>query len=228
VNAAPQIRIALVDDQMLIRSAVAQLLGAESDMTVVGEARNGREALALVETTRPDIVLMDIRMPIMDGIEATGAISAHPELSGTRIIVLTTFEEDEYVVKALRAGASGFLGKSTDAPELTSAVRVVHAGEALLSPAATRALVDRWLASPDDSVHGTLPALQDLTPRETEVLVLVASGLSNTEIAAHLVLSVHTAKTHVSRIMMKLSAHDRAQLVIAAYESGLVERSRER
>ena len=217
------IRVALADDQELIRSAVAQLVAMEAGMEVVGQASNGREAVALAASTHPDVMLMDIRMPLMDGIEATATMCADPTLASTRIIILTTFEEDEYVAKALRAGASGFLGKSTDTPALMSAIQVVHAGEALLSPMATRALIDRWLSPP---LVGTVSVfgLDELTPREREILLLVARGLSNAEIAAALVISIHTAKTHVGRIMTKLAAHDRAQLVIAAYESGLAER----
>lgn len=216
------ITVAVVDDQVLVRSAVAQLIANEADIRVVGEAGNGREAVALVRRTRPDVVLMDIRMPVMDGIEATAALCSDPSAT-TRILVLTTFEEDEYVAQALRAGASGFLGKGTDAAGLMSAIRIVHGGEALLSPAATRALISRWL-SPSVDLPTHLPGLDVLTSRETEILALVARGLSNIAIAEHLTISTHTAKTHVGRIMSKLAVHDRAQLVIIAYESGLVGR----
>lgn len=218
------IRVALVDDQALIRMAVAQLIDGHDDIEVVGEAVDGRDGLALVQRTRPDVALMDIRMPRMDGIEATRAICSDPALSGTRVMILTTFEEDAYVLEALRAGASGFIGKGTDPADLVEAVRVVHAGEALLSPRATRALVDRFISSPAGPSSALVPPneLQLLTAREREILVLVASGLSNSDIAAHLVISTQTAKTHINRTMSKLGAHDRAQLVIIAYEAGLL------
>lgn len=215
------IRVAVVDDQVLVRSAVAELVGHEPGLTVVGQAGNGVEALELAIETKPDIVLMDIRMPVMDGIRATAAILAEPTLAATRIIILTTFEEEEYVAQALRAGASGFLGKGTDSAGLMSAIRTVHEGEALLSPRATSALINRWMA-PAPATTEVHTRLLTLTAREREILALVGRGLSNDEIATTLTISPHTAKTHVSRIMTKLSAHDRAQLVIATYETGLL------
>ncbi|NYD67923.1 response regulator [Agromyces atrinae] len=212
--------VLVVDDQSLIRQAVSEILTHESGISVVGEAVNGREAIALATSLRPDIVLMDIRMPEVDGIEATAAICADPDLSETRVLILTTFEEDEYLVAALRAGASGFIGKGAEPDEIARAVRSVHAGDALLSPTATRALISKFL-QPASSLP-TPPELAMLTDREREVLLLVARGRSNQEIADDLVISPHTAKTHVNRIMSKLYAHDRAQLVILAYESGLL------
>ncbi|QYF73252.1 response regulator transcription factor [Cryobacterium sp. PAMC25264] len=216
------ISVVLADDQTLIRTAVAELVSHEDGFTVAGQAANGREAVDLVRETRPDIVLMDIRIPVMDGIQATAAICADPLLAATRIIVLTTFEEDEYVLQALRAGASGFVGKGTEAPDLMNAIRTVHGGDALLSPRATKALIDRYTA-PDAPTALVVPAaLASLTEREREILLLVGSGHANGDIAAELVISPHTAKTHVNRMMTKLGAHDRAQLVIIAYESGLL------
>jgi len=216
------ISVVLADDQALIRTAVSELVSHEEGFTVVGEASDGREAVDVVRATRPDIVLMDIRMPVMDGLQATEAICADPLLAGTRIVILTTFEDDEYVLRALQAGASGFLGKGTEADALMAAIRTVHDGEALLSPKATRALIDRYL-SPSEPTTRPVPAeLSLLTEREREILLLVGSGLSNGEIAARLVISPQTAKTHVNRMMSKLGAHDRAQLVIIAYESGLL------
>jgi DNA-binding NarL/FixJ family response regulator len=216
------ISVVIADDQALIRTAVSELVSHEEGFTVVGEASNGVEAVDVVRVTRPDIVLMDIRMPVMDGLQATETICADPQLAGTRIVILTTFEDDEYVLRALRAGASGFLGKGTEADALMAAIRTVHDGEALLSPKATRALIDRYL-SPFESKSSRVPdELALLTEREREILLLVGTGLSNGEIAAGLVISPQTAKTHVNRMMSKLGAHDRAQLVIIAYESGLL------
>lgn len=216
------ISVVLADDQALIRTAVSELVSHEEGFIVVGEASNGREAVDVVRATRPDVVLMDIRMPVMDGLQATEAICADPQLAGTRIVILTTFEDDEYVLRALRAGASGFLGKGTEADALMAAIRTVHDGEALLSPKATRALIDRYL-SPSEAASPRVPhELALLTDREREILLLVGTGLSNGEIAAGLVISPQTAKTHVNRMMSKLGAHDRAQLVIIAYESGLL------
>jgi DNA-binding NarL/FixJ family response regulator len=217
------ISILVVDDQPLIRGAVRELVMHESDLRVAGEAADGREAIDAARRTQPDVVLMDIRMPVMDGLQATREICADPDLSGTRVLILTTFEEEDYVAEALRAGASGFIGKGTEPAELIAAIRTVHAGEALLSPRATRALIDRYVKSTPRTT--TLPieaTLEVLTEREREVLVLVAEGLSNGEIATALTISLSTAKTHVNRTMAKLLAHDRAQLVILAYESGLV------
>ncbi|MBT2534521.1 response regulator transcription factor [Arthrobacter sp. ISL-48] len=217
--------VLLVDDQSLIRTAVRALIDASPGLTVVGEATNGREAVEKTRLLHPDVVLMDIRMPVMDGIEATRQICRDPALSEVRVLVLTTFEEDEYVVEALRAGASGFIGKGTEPPALVQAIATVNDGESLLSPVATRLLVDRYVrAAPTATRTRPTPVagLEELTDREREVLLLVATGLSNSEIAERLFISPSTAKTHVNRIMAKLYAHDRAQLVIAAYESGLV------
>ncbi len=216
------ISVVLADDQALIRTAVGELVSHEPGFLVAGEATNGREAIEQVRALRPDIVLMDVRMPVMDGIEATREICADPQLAATRIIILTTFEEDEYVLQALRAGASGFIGKGTEAADLMTAIRVVHEGEALLSPRATKALIDRYV-TPVERPQLVIPdELQRLTDREREILMLVGRGLSNTAMAELLVISPQTAKTHVNRMMSKLGAHDRAQLVITAYESGLL------
>ncbi|MFE5673245.1 response regulator [Agromyces sp. NPDC056523] len=213
------IRVALADDQVLVRAGFRALLEAEPDIEVVGEASTGEELLALVRTTRPDVVLMDIRMPGGDGLWATERIAADPSLDGVHVVVVTTFELDEYVARAVRAGASGFLVKDTEPVDLIRAVRVAAAGDALLSPGVTRRLLERMatgLREPDAS------RLTALTDREREVLRLVGQGLTNDEIAGRLVLSPLTAKTHVSRIMAKLHARDRVQLVVVAYESGLV------
>ncbi|MCJ1684113.1 MULTISPECIES: response regulator transcription factor [unclassified Rathayibacter] len=215
--------VLVVDDQPLIRQAVTDILSSESGIEVVGEARTGREAVELATRLRPDVVLMDIRMPELDGIGATALICADPELAATKVLILTTFEEDEYLIAALRAGAGGFLGKGAEPEEIAAAVRAVHAGDSLLSPAATRSLITRYVLAPQASPPLVEPPeFAQLTDREREVLLLVARGRSNQEIADDLVISPHTAKTHVNRIMTKLSAHDRAQLVIAAYESGLL------
>ncbi|NQX16580.1 response regulator transcription factor [Rathayibacter sp. VKM Ac-2857] len=215
--------VLVVDDQPLIRQAVTDILSGESGIEVVGEARTGREAVELATRLRPDVVLMDIRMPELDGIGATALICADPELAATKVLILTTFEEDEYLIAALRAGAGGFLGKGAEPEEIAAAVRAVHAGDSLLSPAATRSLITRYVLAPQASPPLVEPPeFAQLTDREREVLLLVARGRSNQEIADDLVISPHTAKTHVNRIMTKLSAHDRAQLVIAAYESGLL------
>ena len=216
------ITVALVDDQTLIRSALAELVSNEPGLQVVGSAANGRDGVALVRATHPDVVLMDIRMPGMDGIQATTAIRSDPTLDRTRIVIVTTFEDDANVLQALQAGASGFIGKGTEAIELMNAIRVVHEGESLLSPKATTALISRYL-SPVASPPASTPAELDLlTDREREILMLVGQGLANVQIAAHLVISPQTVKTHVNRIMSKLAAHDRAGLVIIAYECGLV------
>ncbi|MCD4532606.1 response regulator transcription factor [Nocardioides sp. cx-169] len=222
------IRVLLVDDQTLVRAGFRALLDSEDDLQIVGEAVDGAEAVALAEATRPDVVLMDIRMPHVDGLEATRRITATPGLGDTRIIVLTTFELDEYVFGALRAGASGFLLKDVEPQALIEAVRVVHAGQALLAPRVTRALIEAFVsASPSERTLVPAPTpvpdgrLTGLTPREREILALVGRGMSNQEIAEHLVLSPLTAKTHVSRLFLKLGARDRAQLVVAAYETGL-------
>ncbi|MFG3016428.1 response regulator [Streptomyces cinerochromogenes] len=219
------IRVLLADDQALLRSAFRVLVDSEPDMEVVGEACDGAEAVRLAKEHAPDVVLMDIRMPGTDGLAATRLISADPSLAQVRVVILTTFEVDDYVVQALRAGASGFLGKGSEPEELLNAIRVAAGGEALLSPAATKGLIARFLARGDDG-DGPDPArserLGTLTGREREVLVQVAGGHSNDEIAERLEVSPLTVKTHVNRAMAKLGARDRAQLVVIAYESGLV------
>jgi DNA-binding NarL/FixJ family response regulator len=214
------IRVALADDQHLIRAGFSSLLGAEPDLEVVGEAATGREAVSLVKRTKPDVVLMDIRMPDGDGLWATEQIVADPALAGTHVVVVTTFELDEYVAQAIRAGASGFLVKDTEPVELIRAVRVVAGGDALLSPSVTKRLLERVAGTLTNSPD-TRP-LEPLTDREREVLTLVGQGLTNDEIGGRLFLSPLTAKTHVSRIMSKLLARDRVQLVVIAYETGLV------
>ena len=216
------IRVVLADDQALIRAGFSMIIGSEADLEVVGEAANGREAVELARTARADVVLMDIRMPEMDGIEATERIVADDDLAGVRILVLTTFENDDNVVLALRAGASGFLGKGVEPADLLHAIRVVAAGEALLSPTATRALVSRFLSQQEPAPLPAPASLEGLTEREREVLGLVAHGLSNDDIADKLYLSPLTVKTHVNRTMSKLGVRDRAQLVVIAYQSGLV------
>ncbi|MEV7864901.1 response regulator transcription factor [Streptomyces sp. NPDC088124] len=221
------IRVLLADDQALLRSAFRVLVDSEPDMEVVGEAADGAQAVDLARATRADVVLMDIRMPGTDGFAATRTISADPELAGVHIVMLTTFEVDEYVVQSLRAGASGFLGKGAEPEELLNAIRIAAAGDALLSPAATKGLIATFLAQGDGQPEARDPArhherLAALTVREREVLVLVAGGHSNDEIAERLQVSPLTVKTHVNRAMAKLGARDRAQLVVIAYESGLV------
>ncbi|MGW5971142.1 response regulator [Streptomyces sp. NPDC055186] len=213
------IRVLLADDQTLVREAFALLVESASDMEVVGQAATGREAAELARTRRADLVVMDIRMPDLDGIEATRLIAAEEDLAGVKVLVLTTYDTDENIVDALRAGASGFLVKDTRPAELLDAIRTVAAGEALLSPGPTARLIERFLRSPEMPVTAGPECLSD---RERQVLALVARGLNNTEVAEALGLSPLTAKTHVSRIMGKLAARDRAQLVIVAYESGLV------
>lgn len=227
------IRVLLADDQALLRSAFRILVDSEADMDVVGEAADGAEALALTRSAKPDVVLMDIRMPGMDGLAATRMISADPDLANVRVVMLTTFEVDEYVVQSLRAGASGFLGKGAEPDELLNAIRIAAAGDALLSPVATKGLIATFLKQAGALAQGgTSDDGQDsrayserlsvLTVREREVLVLVAGGHSNDEIAERLAVSPLTVKTHVNRAMAKLGARDRAQLVVIAYESGLV------
>ena len=218
---APPIKVLVVDDQALVRAGFRALIDSEDDLEVVGEASDGEEALERIGALRPDVVLMDIRMPRLDGIEATRRLAADPRLGEVRLIILTTFETDAYVFEALRAGASGFLVKDTEPAELLRAVRVVAGGEALLSPGVTRRLIAEF-ASAAAPIERPSPRLEALTEREREVMALVAAGLSNDEIAARLVVSPATAKTHVSRVMGKLDARDRAQVVVAAYESGLV------
>ena len=214
------IRVLLVDDQALVRAGFRSLLDAQEGIEVVGEARDGEQAVELAGRLRPDIVLMDIRMPVLDGLAATKKIASTAALESIRIIILTTFELDEYVFEALRGGASGFLVKDTEPVELIRAVRVVAEGDALLSPSVTRRLIGEFAARAKEP--RTTPKIDGLTDREREVMALVGEGLSNEEIARRLVLSPATAKTHVSRIMVKLGARDRAQLVVLAYESGLV------
>jgi DNA-binding NarL/FixJ family response regulator len=217
------IRVLLADDQALIRGGFAALVRSATDMEVVGEAADGAQALELARATYPDVVLMDVRMPGTDGISATRLITSHPELSGVRVLVLTTFEDDDLVLAALRAGASGFLGKGVEPVELLDAIRVVAGGEALLSPKATSGLIGRLLALPTDGPPELVgDELEALTEREREVVALVARGLTNDEIASRLFVSPLTAKTHVNRAMTKVGARDRAQLVVVAYQAGLV------
>ncbi|GGY50640.1 response regulator [Streptomyces tanashiensis] len=215
------IRVVLADDQTLVRAGFRSILSDEDDIEVVGEAGDGEQAIGLARELRPDVVLMDIRMPVLDGLEATRRITADARLEGVRVVILTTFDADDHVYGALRAGASGFLVKDTEPMELLHAVRVVARGDALISPAVTRRLIAEFAGlagrQPDPS-----PRLNALTEREREVLGLVGAGLSNDEIAGRLVLSPATAKTHVSRVMTKLAVRDRAQLVILAYESGMI------
>jgi DNA-binding NarL/FixJ family response regulator len=214
------IRVLLADDQALVRAGFRALLDAEADLKVVGEASNGREAIELARAMVPDVVLMDVRMPELDGVAATRAIAEDEALAEVRIVILTTFELDEYVFESLKAGASGFLVKDTEPADLVRAVRAVAAGDALLSPGVTRRLIEEYAAHTKDA--GPSPALEELTEREREVMALVAEGLTNDEIAGRLFVSPATAKTHVSRAMTKLRARDRAQLVVFAYETGLV------
>ena len=215
------VRVAIADDQWLVRDGFRVQLGLAADMAFAGEASTGEQAVALARREHPDVILMDVRMPVVDDIEATRRITADPQTSGVRVLVLTTFDVDEYVFAALRAGASGFLLKDATPEELLTAIRVVAAGEALLAPAATRHLVDAFVSGPSLG-RPDAQLVGELTGREREVLRLVAQGLSNAEIAGRLVVSPATAKTHVSRILAKLGLRDRAQLVIAAYESGLI------
>lgn len=215
------IRVLVADDQALVRAGFVALLDAQDGITVVAEADTGTAALAAARELRPDVVLMDIRMPEMDGLAATRAIAADHALAEVRVVVLTTFELDEYVFEAMRTGASGFLVKHTEPAELVRAVRVVADGEALLSPSVTRRLVSEFAARTKQSA-GPSPALAELTSREREVMALVAEGLTNAEIGERLFMSPATARTHVSRILTKLGARDRTQLVVMAYESGLV------
>jgi DNA-binding NarL/FixJ family response regulator len=215
------IRVVVADDQALVRGGFTVLLNSAPDLQVAGEAANGQEALDLATSLRPDVVLMDVRMPQMDGLEATRRITADPRLERTRVIILTTFDLDEYVHEALRAGASGFLLKDTLPDELLGAVRVVAAGDALISPRITRRLIEEFARRAEPGAAARAP-LAPLTEREVEVLVLVAKGNANSEIAEALYVSHATVKTHVSRLLTKLYARDRAQLVMLAYETGLV------
>jgi DNA-binding NarL/FixJ family response regulator len=215
------IRVLLADDQALLRAGLRVLLDAEDDLEVVGEADDGIQAIDAVRRLRPDVVVMDIRMPDLDGLAATRQIVADPDLAGVHIVVLTTFDLDEYVFEAIRAGATGFLLKDAEPTELLRAVRCAAAGEALMSPTVTRRLIAEFASRPEHRVIDAA-ALRELTDREREVVALVAGGLSNEEIAAQLYISPATARTHVSRAMVKLQARDRAQLVVLAYESGLV------
>jgi DNA-binding NarL/FixJ family response regulator len=215
------VRVLLADDQTLVRSGFRELLDRTEGIDVIGEASDGAAAVERARADRPDVVLMDIRMPVMDGLEAARSIAADPKLADVRVIMLTTFDLDEYVFEALRAGASGFLLKDVEPDDLRSAVRVVAGGDALLSPSVTRRLIAEFVSQPGRRRHS--PAgLEELTDREREVMALVATGLTNDEIAERLVISPATAKTHVSRILLKLGARDRTQLVVLAYESGLV------
>ncbi|MEU2208040.1 response regulator [Streptomyces hygroscopicus] len=214
------IRVVLADDQVLVRAGFRALLAAQPDIEVVGEAADGEQALGLVRERRPDVVLMDIRMPVLDGLAATRGITEDPALADVKVIMLTTFELDEYVFEAIRSGASGFLVKDTEPEELLRAVRAVVGGDALLSPGVTRRLIAEFAAR--SKAPAPASVLAELTEREREVMALVGMGLSNQEIARRLVVSPLTAKTHVSRTMVKLGARDRAQLVVLAYESGLV------
>ncbi|MEU6201218.1 response regulator transcription factor [Streptomyces sp. NPDC047061] len=218
------IRVLLADDQALLRATFRILIDSDEDLTVVAEAADGQEAVDLTAAHRPDVVIMDIRMPNLDGVKATAAICDRPELAGTHILVLTTFENDENVAKAVRAGASGFLGKGVSPEVLLSGIRTVAAGDSLLSPAATRTLITRFLATPDTEDFLGLPdAVKALTDREREVTVLAAHGRSNAEIADRLVVSPLTVRSHIQRAMIKVGARDRAQLVVIAYQSGLVK-----
>jgi DNA-binding NarL/FixJ family response regulator len=215
------IRVLVADDQALVRGSFRVLVDTAPDLQTVGEAATGAEAVSLARAEHPNVVLMDVRMPEMNGIEATRQITASPETAGVRVLILTTFDLDEYVYAALRAGASGFLLKDTPPSELLGAIRVIAAGDALLAPAVTRRLIAEFARRPEPEQRPSTE-LDGLTDREREVLTLVARGLSNTEIAEHAHISLATAKTHISHLLTKLNARDRAQLVIVAYESGLV------
>ncbi|MDF2748736.1 MAG: response regulator transcription factor [Propionibacteriaceae bacterium] len=220
------IRAAIADDQPLVRAGLRSIFEHADDITVVAEASDGRAAVDTVREVHPDVILMDVRMPIMDGIEATRLITTDPQLRGVRVLVLTTFDLDEYVYAALQAGASGFLLKDAPPERMFDAVRVIAAGDALLAPAATRRLIESVLDQQTVAQPNVVRRLQALTDREREVLTLVGRGLSNAEISAQLVVSEATTKTHVSRAMAKLSARDRAQLVVLAYEGGLIHPGR--
>ena len=214
------IRVGIADDQQLVRMGLRVLVDAEDDLELAGEAEDGRQALDLVRRTHPDVILMDIRMPIMDGIETLKAIAADEKLSSTRVVMLTTFENDDYVFEALHGGASGFLIKDSEPEDMVRAIRLAAAGESLLSPSVARRVIESLRSrAPQARVH---PQLASLTDREREVLGLIGEGLNNDEIAGRLFVSPATARTHVSRAMIKLGARDRAQLVVIAYQSGLV------
>ena len=214
-------KVLLVDDQPLLRTGFRMILSAESDLTIVGEAGDGATAVELARHLRPDVVLMDIRMPVMDGIQATRALAGPGVEDPIKVLILTTFGLDEYVVESLRAGASGFLLKDAPAEDLVDAIRIIAAGDALLAPSVTRRLLDRVASRLPPAHEDNIPALSELTERELEVLKLLARGLSNAEIAAKLVVSETTVKTHVSRVLSKLDLRDRVQAVILAYETGL-------
>ena len=216
------LRVLVADDHALVRAGFRSVLAGEDDIDVIAEAADGREAVAIASRDKPDVVLMDVRMPALDGIEATRLITSNPGLSGTRVIVLTTFDLDEYVFGALHAGASAFLLKGVELTELVGAVRTVAAGDALLDPGVTRRLIEAYVASSAAERHDAIQLPDALTGREREILALIGGGLTNAEIAERLVLSPLTVKSHVSRILAKLGARDRAQLVVLAYESGLV------
>lgn len=215
------ISVVLSDDQAMIRSGLRALLAAEDDIEVVGEAGDGADTLELARRLRPDVVVMDIRMPVMDGVEATRRLAADPELGGTRVLVLTTYDDDELVFRALRAGAGGFMLKDAEPEDLVGGIRVLASGDALLAPSVTRRLVEAFVARPEPAVPPP-SMVEPLTGREREIVALVGTGLSNHEIAERLSISRATARTHVSRAMGKIGARDRAQLVVFAYESGLV------
>ncbi len=216
------IRVVIADDEALVRSGLSVLLTSEDGIEVVGEASDGAEAVDLVRSQRPDVVCMDIRMPVLDGLAATRRISEDPSLSGCRVLIITTFDEDAYVFEALRHGACGFLLKDTPPAELISAIRVIAAGDALLAPSVTRRLIAEFARRPEPAAPAPA-ALDNLTSREREVLIAIGHGWSNAEIAARLFMSYATAKTHVSHLLTKLAARDRAQLVILAFETGLVQ-----
>jgi DNA-binding NarL/FixJ family response regulator len=218
------VRVLIADDQQLVRTGFRMILDAEPDIDVVGEATDGREAVAMARELQPDVVLMDIRMPELDGIAATRQVVSQDDERGPRVLMLTTFDLDEYVYDALRAGASGFLLKDVPADQLAAGVRMVAAGDALLAPAITRRLIEEFAATPPAAPAP--PGLDELTPRELEVFRLVAQGKSNADIAAELVIGETTVKTHVTRLMMKLGVHDRVQAVVLAYELGVVTPSR--
>ncbi|WP_327127487.1 response regulator transcription factor [Streptomyces sp. NBC_01727] len=220
MNHQDTIRVLIVDDQALMRAGFRALLDAEDGIEVIGEAADGRQGVELARHHSPDVALVDVQMPLMSGIEATRRIAADPQLAGVHVVILTNYGLDEYVFDALRAGAAGFLLKDTEPAELLQAIRVAARGDALLSPAVTRRLIGEFVSRPPD--RATAPGFETLTRREREVSALAARGLTNEEIAAHMVISPFTAKTHISRAMTKLGARDRAQLVVFAYESGLV------